>query len=63
MWKHWPNMYFNRCEVQKTDYVMIITDRGRKLNFVWLKLLFGLQGRTEIELAGLLRIVQFEVET
>ena len=32
--KHWPNMYFNRCKVQKTDYVMIITDRGRKLDFV-----------------------------
>ena len=56
-------MYFNRCKVQKTDYVMIIADRGRKLNFVWLKLIFGLQGHMEVELAGLLRIVQFGVET
>ena len=41
---------------------MIIADRGRKLNFVWLKLLFGLQGHTEVELADLLRIVQFDVK-
>ena len=56
-------MYFNRCKVQKTDYVMTIADRGCKLDFVWLKVLFGLQGRTEVELAGLLRIVQFDAET
>ena len=42
---------------------MIIADPGRKLNFVWLKLIFGLQGHMEVELAGLLRIVQFGVET